>query len=219
MKNALSLLVLASALPAIAEETRHLDSHEHGVSALNIAIDGTTVAMELHAPGADIVGFEYAASSDADHAAVEAAVALLGAPLDLFVMPSAAACTVMTVEAELEGEEDHEAHGEDRHGEHHDNHDKEHKEDHHDGHNEKHHDEHAEDDQDDHAEHSDEAGHTEFHAAYTLNCENPEALTEITFAYFEAFPNSLEVEVQIIASSGAQAFEVERDAPVLNLER
>lgn len=219
MKNALSLLALASALPAFAQEARHLESHEHGVSTLNIAIDGTTVAMELHAPGADIVGFEYAASSDVDHAAVDDAVALLGAPLNLFVMPSAAACTAMTVEAELEGEKNHEAHDEHHHGEHHDNHDKEHNEDHHDGHNEEHHDGHAEGDQDDHAEHFDEAGHTEFRAAYTLNCENPEALTEITFAYFEVFPKALEVEVQFIASSGAQAFEVERDAPVLNLER
>jgi len=44
-------------------------------------------------------------------------------------------------------------------------------------------------------------------------------LTEITFAYFAAFPNAQEVEVQIISASGAQAFEVERDAPRLDLGR
>ena len=78
------------------------------------------------------------------------------------------------------------------------------------------HEEHAEGE---HEEHADEAGHTEFHAEYTLACENPDALTEITFTYFETFPNAKEVEVQIVTASGAQAFEVERDAPVLNLGR
>ena len=84
----LALALLAS--PAIAEESRQLDSHEHGVGELNIAVEGKTVVMELHAPGADIVGFEYVAESDADRAAVDAAVARLAAPLDLFVLPDAA---------------------------------------------------------------------------------------------------------------------------------
>ncbi len=180
MKHALSLIALVAAMPAFAEDTRQLDAHEHGVGALNIAIEGTTVAMEFHAPGADIVGFEYAAESDADLAAIEAAVATLAAPLDLFALPDAAACTVTTAQAELESEEDH--------------------------------------DEDD-AEHAEEAGHTEFHAAYMLTCDNPEALTTISFPYFESFPNAQEVEVQIITASGAQAFEVERDAPVLNMGR
>ena len=71
----------------------------------------------------------------------------------------------------------------------------------------------------DHAEahHGDEAGHTEFHAAYVLSCANPAAITEITFAYFDAFENARELEVQIVSASGAQAFEVERAAPTLDL--
>jgi hypothetical protein len=50
-----------------------------------------------------------------------------------------------------------------------------------------------------------------------LSCAHPEALTDITFGYFEAFPNALEVDVQLITDSGATSFEVERDAPVLDL--
>lgn len=207
MKQAISLIAFVAAFPALAEEARQLDAHEHGVGTLNIAIEGTTVAMAFEAPGADIVGFEYAAESDADLAAIEAAVGTLGAPLDLFVMPSAAGCSVVKAMAALEGEE-HDNHGE----EHHDDH-KDHADDKHDDHG---HDEHAGHDheKDDHA---DEAGHTEFHAEYTLNCTNPDALTQITFDYFEAFANANEVEVQIITNSGAQAFEVERDTPVLTL--
>ncbi len=187
MKQALSLIALIAATPALAEDTRELDVHEHGVGALNIAIEGTTVAMEFHAPGADIVGFEYTAEIDADLAAIKAAVATLATPLDLFVMPDAAACTVTAAQAELESEEGHDEH--DDHGD------------------------------ADHAEHAKEAGHTEFHAEYRLTCDNPDALTEISFDYFETFPNANEVEVQIITASGAQAFEVERDMPVLQLGR
>jgi hypothetical protein len=187
MKQAFSLIALVAAMPAFAEDTRELDAHEHGVGALNIAIDDTTVAMEFHAPGADIVGFEYAAESDTDLAAIEAAVATLSAPLELFVLPDAAACALTEAQAELESEEDHDEH-----------------------------DDHSDED---HAEHAEEAGHTEFHAEYALTCDNPDALTEITFAYFETFPNAQEVDVQIITASGAQAFEVERHAPVLDLGR
>ncbi|MCF2870335.1 DUF2796 domain-containing protein [Octadecabacter sp. G9-8] len=218
MKQTISLIALIAAVPAFAEDTRELDAHEHGVGTLNIAMDGTSVAMEFEAPGADIVGFEYAAQSDEDLAAIETALATLAAPLELFVLPQAAGCSLIDANAELESGEDehddHDDHGEDDHDD--DDHD-EHAEDEHDEHD---HDEHAEDEHDehDHDEHAEEAGHTEFHAAYTLTCEAPDALTEISFAYFDAFPNALEVEVQIITSTGAQAFEVERDAPVLSLD-
>ena len=63
------------------------------------------------------------------------------------------------------------------------------------------------------------ASHTEFHAEYMLTCDNPDALNSVTFAYFETFPNAKEVEVQMITANGAIAFEVERDAPVLDLGR
>jgi ABC-type Zn2+ transport system substrate-binding protein/surface adhesin len=108
---------------------------------------------------------------------------------------------VIQATAGLETEEDdHEGHDHDEHA--HDDHaDKD----------EHSHDEHA------HEDHADEATHTEFHAEYLLNCADPAALSEITFAYFDVFPNALEVEVQIISDAGATAYEVERDAPTLDL--
>lgn len=205
MKNAFPLMLAVLASPAIAEETRQLDSHEHGVGELNIAFDGGTVAMEFHAPGADIVGFEYAAESAEDRAAIDTAVATLARPLELFVMPAAAECTVVQASAELESEDGHDDHDHDKHADAHEHDDHDHKE----GHEEAHADEH-----DDHA---DEAGHTEFHAEYTLACGNIEALSEISFAYFETFANARELEVQIISASGAQAFDVERADPKLDL--
>lgn len=208
MKQAFSLIALVTAFPAFAEDARQLDAHEHGVGTLNIAIEGSTVVMAFEAPGADIVGFEYSAESDADLAAIQRAVAILGAPLDLFVMPDAAGCTVVEVIAELESEDGHDEHGEKQHDDHADEAHEDHAEEGHDDHGDE-----------DHAGDADEAGHTEFHAEYTLACDDADALTEITFAYFEAFPNAQEVEVQIITATGAHAFEVELDAPVLDLGR
>ena len=119
LSSIMFLSVSATVLAGEKKETRQLDAHEHGVGTLNIAIEGTAVAMAFEAPGADIVGFEYAAKSDADLATIEAAVATLAAPLDLFVMPDAAQCSVVEATAELESEDEHDDHDE----EHHDDHD------------------------------------------------------------------------------------------------
>ena len=200
--TALSVSLLATGT-AIGEETRELDAHEHGVGALNIAIDGKTVAMEFHAPGADIVGFEYKAESDADISKIEQAKTALSEPKNLFFVPPDAACTVTNASVELKSDD----HGSE----------KEHEHDEHDhGHEEHEHEDHA-GHEDDHDDHAGEDGHTEFHAEYAMTCENPDALTTIDFAYFSAFPNAREVEVQIVTPSGARAFEVERDAPKLYL--
>lgn len=220
-------LTALTAAPALAEEPRHLDAHEHGVGQLNVAFDGQQIAMELHAPGADIVGFEYAAKSAEDLAAVQTAIATLSQPLELFKFSEAAGCSVVEAAAELESESEH--HDEHAHGDGHEDHSE-------DGHEDHEHEDHAKDDHDeddhkdhgheDHAEgahdheeegHEDHAGHTEFHAEYLLTCAEPAAITAIDFAYFTAFPNALEVEVQMISDAGATSFEVERAAPTLDL--
>ncbi|MCV3271293.1 DUF2796 domain-containing protein [Roseobacter sp. WL0113] len=154
-------------------------------------MEGTTLALELHAPGADIVGFEYAAKTAEERAAIDAAVATLARPLDLFVVPATAECTVVEASAKLQGADTHDDHD---HGHSHDDH------------------AHAEHDHD-----AAEAEHAEFHAAYVLNCANPDALSEIGFAYFETFENARKLEVQIVSETGAQAAEVTRSAPELNL--
>jgi len=194
MKALFTPVAIVAALPLMAQETRQLDAHEHGVGQLDIAMEGSQVAMVLHAPGADIVGFEYEAETDADQAAVDAALAVLAQPQELFVLPASAGCSVTQAVAELEAEAEHEEH-------------------------EEHEEDHAEEGHSDHEEgaHADEPRHTEFHAEYLLDCTDPAALTTITFAYFDAFPNALEVEVQLITDAGATSFEVERAAPMLDL--
>ncbi|MFV1494766.1 DUF2796 domain-containing protein [Phaeobacter sp. JH20_02] len=217
MKRTLSLLAIVTALPALAEGTRQLGAHEHGVGTLNIAIDGSTVLMEFQAPGADLVGFEHAAKSAADRSAVDAAIARLSDPLALFIMPDAARCSVGEASAKLETASDH---GQDEHEDHaedagHDNNQHGHND--HEGHANDKHDDHE---HEGHAEHhTEKADHAEFNANYILNCAEPASLTNISFAYFDAFPNAQKVQVQLVGASGAHAYQVERGTPILTLER
>jgi hypothetical protein len=205
--TALSLTILTAG--AAHTQTRELDAHQHGHGALNIAFEGASVAMELEVPGADIVGFEHPAESDADRALIDAAIAQLAKPLELFAMPAAAGCTVTAANVALLGEDDHDEHG----GDHKD----EHADDHKDEHDDDHKDDHADDHKDEHADEEGEEGHNEFHAEYALTCADPSAIDAIEFVYFERFPNAAELDIQLISDKGAKGFEVERDEPRLDL--
>lgn len=104
-------LALAGALAAggaLADGRRALEAHEHGHSSLSVAVEGSRVAMELEAPGADIVGFEHAAESEEQKAALALAKAALAQPMSLFVLPPAAGCRVANamVEHVIEDRED-----------------------------------------------------------------------------------------------------------------
>jgi hypothetical protein len=107
------LIVMLGAGMATAAERRELGAHQHGHSILAIALEGTRMTMELAAPGADIVGFEHAAGTDEQKAAVEQAKAALADPLSLFVPSSAAGCRVAEAAVELETDhaEEHTAQG------------------------------------------------------------------------------------------------------------
>ena len=61
--------------------------------------------------------------------------------------------------------------------------------------------------------------HNEFHAEYALTCSTPDALDDIDFAaFFEAIAGAEEVEVTVISEKGQASYEVERDAPVVDLQ-
>lgn len=181
-----SLVVAA----ANAEERRELGAHEHGHGKLNIAIEGSTVAMELEAPGADLVGFEHEAKTEQQKAAVEKAKALLSDPQQLFKLPAAAVCKVK--EAKVAVEHEHE-----------DDVGKAHEHD-------------AKHDKKEHAG-NDEAEHSEFHVNYTLECAKPAALTSIQFDYFKVFAGAEELDVSIVSEKSQKTYEVTRDKPVIDL--
>ena len=106
----LALLPLTTALAQSREpDTDHaheheahsgLEAHEHGVAHLNAALDGNRLELELESPAMNLVGFERAAQSEGDQAAVVAARSELEKPLTLFGIPKAAHCALTSQELE-----------------------------------------------------------------------------------------------------------------------
>lgn len=90
-----------------------LGAHEHGVARLDAALDGQSLELELQSPAMNLVGFEHAASSDADKAKVTAVRKTLEQPLALFSLPASADCKVTDQELEspLFGDKPAHAHG------------------------------------------------------------------------------------------------------------
>ncbi|KWT67376.1 hypothetical protein APY04_1941 [Hyphomicrobium sulfonivorans] len=180
-----------------SHEHRELGAHVHGRGTFNIAIEGNSVALELKAPGMDIVGFESVPSSDAQKAAVEKAKATLAKPLELFTLPAAAGCSVSETDVHLHGaKDDDHADADHKHDDHkHDGHD---------------HADHKHD-------HAHDSGHTEFHAKYTLECTTPAALTSLAFDYFKSFAGAQSLGVNAISEKSQSTFEATRDKPSIDL--
>lgn len=186
-------LLFAGALISVAHaaiaEQRQMHAHEHGAGTLDLARAGDIIEFELRAPGADIVGFEHAATSEDEKQAIEAALALLSTPEAILAFPDAAGCEPQDVTANLVtmGEDHAEEPAIPEHDEH-----------------------------DDHGEAA--AGHTEFHVHAVFSCSVPEALDRIDVPYFGHFPNARELEVQAVSDKGGFGAEVVRDQPVLQLD-
>jgi hypothetical protein len=181
-----ALLPLAIAQAAETHDHEHehgsLGAHEHGVARLNAALDGKNLELELESPAMNLVGFEHAASTDADKAKVAAARAQLEQPLALFSLPKAAGCVVAKQELEspLFGDkpdaDDHD-HDDDDHDE----------------------------DADGHEHHHE---HSEIHAHYQFTCATPAALKNLDLGQvFKTFPATQKIQVQLIGPSGQQGVE------------
>jgi hypothetical protein len=90
------LLFLASAAAALllaAPAVLAGKAHEHGVARLDVAVEPTRLSFLLEVPLDGLVGFEREPRSDAERAAVDAALARLRAPAGLFRIDTAAGCT------------------------------------------------------------------------------------------------------------------------------
>ncbi|AZD10819.1 putative zinc-binding protein [Pseudomonas chlororaphis] len=190
---ALPFALLPLAIAHAAEKHDHdhehgsLGAHEHGVARLNGALDGQTLELELESPAMNLVGFEHAASTDADKAKVATVRAQLEKPLALFSLPPAAGCVVAQQELEspLFGDkpEDHD-------------------EDH--------------DDAKDAGGHEHHHEHSEIHAHYQFTCATPGALKSLDLAgVFKTFPATQKIQVQLISPSGQQGVEATSKAASL----
>lgn len=188
------VLAAAAAAPTPAQSHRELGAHVHGRGSLDIAIEGQRVAMELEAPGMDIVGFERKPKSKADEAAVERVTKVLKEPLALFKLPAAAGCKVADAKVELKVEaekaEDKKP-AEGKKGGHSHAH----------GHGHKH-----------------DGQHTAFRATYQLECTDPAKITSIAFDYFKRFSGAKSLAVNVVSGTGQKTYEVKRAKPTLALE-
>ena len=186
------MLSMAIGTKGAAEDRAH-DAHVHGLSRLNIAIEGNTVEMELLSPGANIVGFEHTARSAEDKALVARATAVLQNGEDLFAFSSGAGCRMEMAEVESalidENDGDFDEHDTHENDEHSDEHTDEHIDERHD-------------------EHSEVEEHAEFHARYQFRCGQPERLEYIDVKLFEHFPGTNVLEVQTISPNGQSAHEL-----------
>lgn len=99
---ALPFALLPLAIAHAADEHDHdhehgsLGAHEHGVARLDVAQEGTTLELDLNTPAMNIVGFEHAATTEADKAKLAAAREALLKPHGLFNVPEAAQCSVIS---------------------------------------------------------------------------------------------------------------------------
>jgi len=107
--------LLISALSTQAEERRQVASHEHGVTAANIAIDGSELLIELESPAMNIVGFEHSPGDKDQQATINEAIYELRNGAQLFGFPVGAGCTLDSSDAayisdSTDAHEDHSEH-------------------------------------------------------------------------------------------------------------
>lgn len=181
---------------AASAESITLDAHEHGVSRMNVAIFGGAVSIELLAPGADVVGFEYEPESAEDKAAVEAALATLRDGAAVFQPSPAAGCRFTKATAELVIDDPAKAK---KAGGGHD-HDHGHSHDHDHGHGDEH-----------------SATHSEFQAAYELTCDDPGELTTIDTTFFDLFETAGKLAAVVVTETAQASRTATRDAPRIAL--
>jgi hypothetical protein len=175
-----------------AVERRAADAHVHGASMLNIAIDGPLLALEFEAPGMDLVGFEHAPTTDAQHQRIDDAMAALNAPETLFGLPNNAQCarTQTTVHGPEHDAEHTEAKGHE-HGKSH-AHDTKQKE-------------------------TEKDTHSEFHAVYQWSCKEMGALKMLTPTLFTRFPGMQTITVEYATPNGQGTLEVTATTPGVRL--
>ena len=170
-------------------ESRQLESHEHGVTELNVALDDNQLYVELDAPAMNFVGFEHPPrTAEQKQAVAETLAALQDAPA-IFSVSADAACSVIETRAEhLLDDDDEGEHEEDDHSD------------------------------ADHDESGDSGTHSEFVASYRLRCSRPDRLQSLKVEMFDAFPLTTEVEARFIGP-GSQTFgQLTSSEPELSLE-
>ena len=155
---------------------RQQTGHVHGSAALNLVTDGAVIHIELISPAANLVGFEHAPASEAEHAARKNALSTLENADRLFRFNKSAKCRTEQVEfgpgstppAQPTGQEAHRHHA-------------------------------ADDDE------NADKGHADITAIYRFSCDAPGRLETLHVGLFDAFPALDNLTVQYITDGGQGA--------------
>ena len=196
-------------------------AHEHGAAELFLSAEGRDVQITLNAPAQSLVGFEIAALTQEQRAAVERAEAMLMAPSDLFVLEGNS-CELINATVDVSSiagvgnaqsqPEEHADHIEQRsdHADEHADHDDDHASTS-DKHDQEHHDNNNEGDEPAADSHSDVS------ATYSFKCESETAPMRIAFKR-GGLPFGLErIDVFWVADWGQGAGQATPQSPQVNL--
>ena len=217
-------------------------AHEHGAAELLLSSEGRDVQITFNSPAQSLVGFETAAVTAEQKAAVKRAEAILMAPNDLFVLEGNSCdlidatvdvSSIMGVGNAPSQPKEHADHTDEHadHAEKHTDHASERAE--HTDHDEDHADDHTDHDEDhasasdnhshEHHDHDDDGdapdadSHSDVSATYTFECESDEALTRIAFQR-GALPFGLErIDVLWVTDWSQGAGQATPEAPQVNL--
>ena len=207
-------------------------AHEHGAAELLLSSEGRDVQITFSSPAQSLVGFETAAVTAEQKAAVERAEAILMAPNDLFVLEGNS-CELIDATVDVSSlmgvgkapsQPKEQADHTDEHAKHtaeHAEHVEEHADDHtdHDEDHESASDSHAHKhhDHDEDGDAPDAYSHSDVSATYTFECESDEALTRIAFQR-GALPFGLErIDVLWVTDWSQGAGQATPQAPQVNL--
>jgi len=191
---------------------RQLGAHVHGAAALDVAVDADAGAALVVLSGAayNFFGFERAAETDEERAAIDAAYAAF--ELAPVAFPSGAGCTLATVDIEgARGGHGHsDGHGHDHgqddheHDDHdHENHDHDHGHDHEHGH-------------EDHAEAGRYHGDSDLVISWTFACETAARADQLDAGgLFDAFARLETLQASFVSGNRAGAATLTPSAAVI----
>ncbi len=233
-RSRLRLVILSAAACNCSTAWAAGGAHEHGAAELLLSSEGRDVQITFNAPAQSLVGFETAAVTEEQKAAVARAQAILMAPRDLFAVEGNS-CELIDVTVDVSSlvgvgnapsqAEAHDDHS-DEHADHasHDEHTEEHADhDDHDDHDEDHastSNNHAHEHHDhyDDGDASDADSHSDVSASYTFECDSNKALTRIVFNR-DGLPFGLErIDVLWVADWGQGAGQATPQSPSVNLQ-
>ena len=186
------LLVVTTVTWAQQSSHRQHDAHVHGHAAVNIAVSGKDLQLELSSPAMNLLGFGHRAESAQDKKILHDTVAFLRQTGLWIGLDRTTGCQLahFDIKSEQLDVDEHEKHG------HHESLEK-------------------------HEEHKfSESQHSDFEVMAEFDCQNGKAINRIDLSgLFNRFAGFDEIEVQWITDQSQSATELNHRQPIIQLNR